>query len=90
MATLNLQATLVGRNAASAPTSFNIANALTLFNQNPNNTAFSNLGGPNGTSSSRSVNTFAWGAPFFFGKTVYTAIEGKTTPSSTLTPYVAF
>jgi hypothetical protein len=88
--TLNLQATLVGRNAASAPTSFSIANAQSLFNDNPNNTAFSNLGGPSGTSSSRSINTFAWGAPFFFGKTVYTAIEGKITPSSTLTPYVAF
>jgi hypothetical protein len=88
--TLSLQATLVGRNAVASTTVFNIANALTLFNQNPYYTAYSNLGGPAGTSNTRSVNTFAWGAPFFFGKTVYTAIEGKSTPSSTLSPYVAF
>jgi hypothetical protein len=90
VSTLTLSATLMGRNAASSSTQFNIANASNLFNQNPNYTAFSNLGGPGGTSNSRSTNTFAWGAPFFFGKTVFTAIEGTTTPSSTLTPYVAF
>lgn len=88
--TLNLSATLVGRNALSSSTSFNIANAVNLFNQNAYNTAFSNLGGPSGTAASRTTNTFAWGSPFFFGKTVYTAIEGKVTPSSTPTPYVAF
>ncbi|MDE2420539.1 MAG: DUF3443 family protein [Gammaproteobacteria bacterium] len=88
--TLNLSATLVGRNAASSTTSFSIANAINLFNQNAYNTAFSNLGGPSGSATSRTTNTFAWGSPFFFGKTVYTAIEGKVTPSSTPTPYVAF
>ncbi len=88
--TLNLSATLVGRNAVSSTTSFSIANAINLFNQNAYNTAFSNLGGPSGSATSRTTNTFAWGSPFFFGKTVYTAIEGKVTPSSTPTPYVAF
>lgn len=88
--TLNLSATLVGRNAVSSSISFSIANATTLFNQNAYNTAFSNLGGPSGASTSRTTNTFAWGSPFFFGKTVYTAIEGKLTPSGTVTPYVAF
>jgi len=88
--TLNLSATLVGRNALSSFASFSIANAAMLFNQNAYNTAFNNLGGPSGASTSRTTNTFAWGAPFFFGKTVYTAIEGKVTPSSTMPPYVAF
>lgn len=88
--TLYLSATLIGTNALFSSTTFSIANALTLFNQNPNFTAFNDIGGPNGTGSSRTTHTFAWGAPFFFGKTVFTAIEGKATPSSTPTPYVAF
>ncbi len=88
--TLNLTATLVGTNSTTATALFSIANASTLFNQNPYYTAFSDLGGSSETGTSRSSNTFAWGAPFFFGKTVFTAIEGATTPSGTATPYVAF
>jgi hypothetical protein len=33
--------------------------------------------------------SFDWGLPFFFGRTVFTAIEGMSTPGGT-GPYFAF
>ncbi len=47
-----------------------------------------NIGGPSG-----SANTFAWGLPFFYGKSVFTAISGATTtvPGGTAQgPYWAY
>jgi hypothetical protein len=38
---------------------------------------------------SQSVPGFDWGLPFFFGRTVYTAIEGQSTPAG-VGPYFAF
>jgi hypothetical protein len=83
-ATQNLTATNAGATgAASGRVSFSVANADTLFNTNPTATAFADLAGPN------SLNGFDWGLPFFFGRNVFTAIEGKTTPSGT-GPYWAY
>lgn len=59
---------------------FNVANASTLFQNNF--FAFNDVGGENS-------NSFDFGLPFFFGKTVFTAIEGQATPSGN-GPYVAF
>jgi hypothetical protein len=39
--------------------------------------AFSNLAGTYPASSG--ADTFDWGLPFYYGRTVYTAIEGATT-----------
>jgi hypothetical protein len=81
------QAVSNGVNGNSAPAPFTISNANTLFTTNPTYTAFSDLGGPNtpGTklSSSDVANDgyFDWGLPFFYGKSVYTAIWGVTPPS---------
>jgi hypothetical protein len=36
-----------------------------------------------------SVPGFDWGLPFFFGRTIYTAIENQSTPAGA-GPYVAF
>jgi hypothetical protein len=41
------------------------------------------------SSGTSSVPDFLWGLPFFFGRTVYTAIENKDTPGGQ-GPYVAF
>jgi hypothetical protein len=65
--------------ARAAPVTFTIGNAA-AFSSLLN--AFSNLGGPN-------PGTFDWGAPFFFGRTVFTAIEGRSTPSGN-GPYFAY
>jgi len=83
--TENLSATNKGVNGASGTVKFSIANAQTLF-ANVNDHAFSDLGGPTPTPS---PNYFDWGFPFFFGRNVYTAIEGKSTPGGA-GPYWAY
>jgi hypothetical protein len=61
----------------SGSVSFSIANADSLLNDNPSDFVFVQLGGPN------SLAGFDWGLPFFYGRNVFTAIEGKTTPGGT-------
>jgi Protein of unknown function (DUF3443) len=80
---LILSATIMGTNGLAGIVSFNVGNAINLSS---NFTAFSELAGPSigGTDPS-----FDWGLPFFFGRTVYTAIEGRYT-SGGPGPYVAF
>jgi hypothetical protein len=80
-ATQNLSATNRGANAATTVVNFSVANAQTLFS-NINNNAFNNLAGSN-------PGSFDWGLPFFFGRTVFTAIEGQSTPGGT-GPYLAY
>jgi hypothetical protein len=73
-------------NSSSTDTiNFNIANAEALTNNQPTFVAFNNLGG----TLSSLANTFDWGMPFFYGRSVYIAIEGQSTPAGT-GPYVAF
>ncbi|MEO6919723.1 MAG: DUF3443 domain-containing protein [Collimonas sp.] len=76
--------TNTGLNGRSNIVSINIANANTLFQSNPNNTAFNNLGG-----SAAFASFFDWGLPFFFGRSVYTALEGVSA-AGTVGPYVAY
>ncbi len=81
--TVNGSAAIQGANGASATVNFSIANATTLLAANPGFAALSNLGAPFG------ANSFDWGLPFFYGRNVYTAIEGASTPAGS-GPYVAF
>jgi hypothetical protein len=79
--TLNLSATIAGQNGASDIVNFSVGN--------PNNisssvTAYGLLAGGNADASG-----FDWGLPFFYGRNVYTAIEGSTTPGGA-GPYFAF
>lgn len=82
--TQNLSATLQGAGKGVSTVSFSVANADQLFAANPNFDAFGNLAAPTGDAV-----TFAWGLPFFFGRSVYTAIEGRTTPGGP-GPYFGF
>ena len=80
--TLSSSATNVGSNGASTVVHIGVANAETLFMSN--NEAFDTVAGPNSGS-------FDWGMPFFFGRNVYTAIEGVTPPSGVPAgPFVAY
>ncbi|HUO24584.1 MAG TPA: DUF3443 domain-containing protein [Candidatus Aquilonibacter sp.] len=80
----NLSATTEGANGTgSSMINFSVGNADNLFNDNPTAFVFGDLAGPN------SLNGFDWGLPFFFGRNVFTAIDGASTPSGT-GPYWAY
>jgi hypothetical protein len=82
--TLNFTATLQGENDVSVSESFSVGNTESIAQDDA---AFPSLAGtfPGPGSST----TFDWGLPFYFGRTVYTAIQGAVTSVGT-GPYVAF
>jgi hypothetical protein len=83
--TQSLSATVAGYNGSPTGTaSFSIVNADSIVNNG--NTAYSNIGAP-------MSNTFDWGLPFFYGKTIYVGIDGSTATingSTSTGPYWAF
>jgi Protein of unknown function (DUF3443) len=79
--TKSLTATNKGTNGATGNVSFSVGNADSLTS-NVNNAVVPTLGGP-------FSGAFDWGLPFFFGRNVYTAIQGKSTPGGT-GPYQAY
>jgi hypothetical protein len=83
LSVLNFSVINHGTNNVNSTVSFNIANANTLFNTNPTFKAFNSLGGP-------FPNRFDFGLPFFYGRSVYTAIEGMNTEAGNFGPYVAY
>lgn len=69
--------------------SFGVANALNLSQYN---FAFDNLAGPSGAPSGGTdfpSSYFDWGLPFYFGRNVFTSIEGQVT-TGYAGPFVAF
>jgi hypothetical protein len=80
--TQNLSATNMGANGTSATVNFSVANAETLFSNDAGDAVFSQLAGPN-------PDSFDWGLPFFYGRNVFTAIDGATTPQGP-GPYWAY
>jgi hypothetical protein len=80
----SLSVMLQSATGVTATVSFNVANAESLFNNNPDFTAYSNLAGTNPQTGS-----FDFGLPFFMGRAVYTAIEQKTT-SAGPGPFMAY
>lgn len=83
-ATVTAAATIQGANGIKLAVNFSVANANSLLANNSGFSAFSNLGAPQGLAGS-----FDWGMPFFYGRSVFAAIEGANTPGG-LGPYVAF
>jgi uncharacterized protein DUF3443 len=65
-----------GANGVSGQVMFSITDATTLFNNNPNAAAFSNLGGS-------FPGAFDYGLAFFFGRNVFTGIEGQQVGNAT-------
>ena len=90
---VNLSATIEGYfgvnggpGTPAAVVNFSIGNADALSTSS--HSAFNNIGGPAG-----SIAGFDWGLPFFFGRTVYVGIAGKTATIDTVSkvgPYWAF
>ena len=95
--TLALSATMVlnPSTGASLSVGFNVANANNLFNSSTVIAAASNLAAPvtsvnnTGGSGNGLGDSFDWGLPFYYGRSVYTAIEGRNT-SGGQGPYFAF
>ncbi len=79
--TQSFSATNIGGNGVSNSIPFSVANANTLF-ANAADVVFGNLAGPN-------PGSFDWGLPFFYGRNVFTAIEGQSTPGG-VGPYFAY
>jgi hypothetical protein len=83
--TTQLTATNVDPNngTTSNTVTFDVDNFDTVTNANPSDAAFSNLAGPMGVGPCSGSNTgacaFDWGLPFFYGRSVFTAIDGTTT-----------
>jgi hypothetical protein len=82
----NLSAINTGANGTSGSVSFTVEAADALFNST--NNAFNDLSGPVASSPSFPAG-FDWGLPFFFGRNVFVAIEGESTPAGT-GPYWAY
>lgn len=78
----DLQAMLSDLTGHSAAVSFSVNSADALFSTT--STAFPNLSGSVG----QGAQTFVWGMPFFYGRSVYTSIWGQTL--STNGPWYAF
>jgi hypothetical protein len=77
--TQSLSTTNIGTNGVSAPALFNVGNADML---NSRFFAFSEISGPN-------ADGFDFGLGFFFGRSVFTAIEGQATAAGA-GPYFAY
>jgi hypothetical protein len=81
--TLSLSAQMsgsVGSSVGTSTQSFTIANAQSQFATG--NVAFDNIGGS-------ITGLFDWGLPFFYGRTIYFAIDGQSTSGGS-GPYFAF
>jgi hypothetical protein len=92
--TLNLSATITGENNVSSLVNFTVANADSLFSTNATVAAAVTLAAPSTSVSADGgtfdgAATFDWGLPFYFGRSVYTAIENQNT-SAGMGPYFAF
>jgi hypothetical protein len=87
--TTSLSATVAGDSGPAVQVDFSVANALSLF-RNTSAYAFDNLAGDMpGYLLNPTMPAFDWGLPFFFGRTVYTAIENQPTPAG-VGPFIAF
>jgi len=91
--TLNLSATIAGGNGITSTVNFSVASADSLLS-NGTIAAAATLAAPSTTVANDGTtfngsDTFDWGLPFYFGRTVYTAIENQNT-SAGMGPYFAF
>jgi hypothetical protein len=82
--TESLSAQLSGTNGTSVTAGFDVGNAVELATDNPTGAAFPDIGAPNSNTLS-----FDFGLTFFYGRNVFVAIAGASTPGGT-GPYFAY
>jgi hypothetical protein len=89
--TLNLSAQNVGMNSAQNTVNFSVGNAVTLFQTDGSDSAISQIAGPSFPTGCSGSCGFDWGLPFFYGRSVFTAIDGQMPPSGApATPWWAY
>jgi len=80
----NLVATNKGSTEGVGDVAFSVDNADSMFASYPGYTVFSDLAGHNGTYNTcingEGACSFVWGLPFFYGRAVYTQIDGQRPP----------
>jgi hypothetical protein len=81
---LSLSTELTGTNGTMLAAGVDVGNAVELLTDNPTAAAFPNLGVPN-----PNPEGFDFGLPFFYGRHVFIAIEGASTPGGT-GPFFAY
>jgi hypothetical protein len=84
--TLPFSATNQGQNGAQSTVSFSIGN---LNSFSPSDFALSEVGGPATSITGIGTSYFDFGVPFFYGRSVFTAIEGQPA-GGTVGPYFAY
>ena len=82
----NLSATITGLNGTQLSATFSVGDATSMMEALPNGAAFPQLAGPPGAIL---AGTFDFGLPYFFGRNVFTAIEGMSA-GGTQGPYYAY
>ncbi|MGN6316161.1 DUF3443 domain-containing protein [Trinickia sp.] len=83
--TQQLAATNVGANGATSAVTFSVGNAAQIWQSSGGAAAMPLFAGPAFVGSQ----TFDWGLPFFYGRSVYSAIEQQSTPAGA-GPYFAY
>jgi hypothetical protein len=84
-ATEQLSATNQGANGVTSAVTFNVGNAAQIWQSSGGASAMPLFAGPAFVGSQ----VFDWGLPFFYGRTVYAAIEQQSTPAGA-GPYFAY
>ena len=82
----NLSATITTLANTQLAANFTIGNATTMIVSNPLAAAYPQLAGPIGATDAQ---TFDFGLPYFYGRNIFTAIEGHNAGPST-GPFVAY
>jgi hypothetical protein len=89
-----LSATITGATKGQGTVNFIVDNADNLFSSDAQDAVFVGLAGPQGTYGACSQGNlscvFSWGLPFFYGRTVYTAIDGQTVFGAPKAPWWAY
>jgi hypothetical protein len=80
-----LTAVNTGFNGTTSTVTFGVVNAESNFNNFPGDAVFPNSAGP----SDGTFTSFDFGLPFFYGRNVFTTIQGSTAPGG-VTPYWAY